>query len=101
MSVTAYLRPAQAAKVWPHTGRPPHPSKIVRAITPGTRSITRPGERIKLRAIRDTQGWLTTAEWITDFIAAVTLDRGGTKPQRKLIEARAEDARARLMASGW
>jgi hypothetical protein len=101
MNDVVYLRPAKAAKYWPHAGKPPHPSKIVRAITPGTKSHKRPGEYIKLRAIRDTQGWLTTVEWIEDFLAVVTLDRGGAKPQQKLIEARAEDARARLMASGW
>ena len=97
-----FLRPVQAVRAWPHSGKPPHPSKIVRAITRGTISLQKPGERIKLRAIRDTQGWLTSAEWIEEFFAAVTTDRGGPKPLAKTEPcARAERARERLLAGGW
>src|SRR5689334_12369926 len=99
--MSGYLRPAQAAKHWPHDGRPPHPSKIVRSIVRGTASHARPGERIKLRAIRDSQGWLTTREWVEEFLSALTADRLGAQATNPLIEARAERAMASLQAQGW
>jgi len=95
-----FLRPSQAARVWPHTGRPPHPSKIVRAIVRGTRSHQRPSERIKLRALRDSQGWLTTENWISEFVAALTADRGGSAPLAS-VQVRAQEAMGRLRANGW
>jgi hypothetical protein len=97
----SYLRPAQAARLWPHNGRQPHPAKIVRSIVRGTASRARPGERLRLRAIRDSQGWLTTAEWIEEFLAALTADRLGAAAPNPLIEARAERAMANLQAQGW
>jgi len=96
-----YLRPAQAAKHWPHDGRPAHPSKIVRSIVRGTASHVRPGERIRLRAVRDSQGWMTTREWIEEFLAEVTADRLGAPAPTPTIEARAERAMASLASEGW
>jgi hypothetical protein len=96
-----YLRPAQAAKAWPHDGKPPHPSKVVRAILRPKASRRRPGEVIRLQALRDSQGWLTTAEWIEQYLAALTADRLGTPIRSASVEARAQQARARLAASGW
>jgi len=95
-----FLRPAQAARIWPHNGKPPHPSKIVRAIVRGTASRQRPGTRIVLRAIRDSQGWLTTQEWVEEFLAALTLDRGGSMEMPSSAE-RGQAAIARLKAGGW
>lgn len=100
MSAPVYLRPAQAARLLPHDGKPKHQSKIMRAILEGTKSHKRPGERIKMRAIHNGGGWLTTAEWIQDYIAAITADRGGCAPIDGVKE-RAERARSRLAASGW
>jgi hypothetical protein len=96
-----YLRPAQAARHWPHDGRPPHPSKIVRAIVRPKASRSRPGESIRLRAIRDGQGWLTTKEWIEEYLSALTADRLGAEAPNPMVEARAERAMANLQAEGW
>jgi hypothetical protein len=57
--------------------------------------------RITLRAIRDSQGWLTTSEWIDDFIAELTADRLGRPVRTASAELRAQQAMARLAASGW
>jgi hypothetical protein len=97
----AYLRPARAARRWPNDGTPPHPAKVVRSIVRGTASRSRPGQRIHLRAIRDSQGWLTTAEWIEEFIAELTADRLGAQAPNPMVEARGERAMARLSAQGW
>jgi hypothetical protein len=95
-----YLRPAQAAREWPHDGKQPHPSKIFRAILSGQKSRKRPGEHIKLRAIHNGQGWLTTKAWIAEYVAAITADRGGSAPIDGSKE-RAQAARSRLAATGW
>jgi hypothetical protein len=97
---SSYLRPAQAARFWPHSGKPPHPSKVVRAILTGKPSRLRPGRRIKLRATNDGRSWLTTKEWIDEYLAAITADRGGRAPSVD-VQARAQRARARLAAAGW
>jgi hypothetical protein len=73
----------------------------VRSIVRGPASHARPGERIRLRAIRDSQGWLTTAEWIEEFLAALTADRLGAQAPNSMVEARAERAMASLAAEGW
>jgi hypothetical protein len=101
MASTIYLRPSQAAKCWPHDGRPPHPAKIVRNIVRGVALKSAPGRRRTLRAIRDSQGWLTTAEWIEEFIAALTADRLGAQVPNPMVQARGEQAMARLSAQGW
>jgi hypothetical protein len=101
MADTIYLRPAQAAKRWPHDGRPPHPAKIVRNIVRGVALKSRPGERKRLRAIRDSQGWLTTIEWIEQFIAELTADRLGAQAPNPMVDSRAERAIARLQGQGW
>jgi hypothetical protein len=77
-----FLRPAQAARHFPHDGRPPHPSKITRLIIRGVISKARPGERIRLKGIRAPQGWLTTAAWVEQFIAELT-------PKQARFEGRA------------
>jgi len=101
MAGPIYLRPSRAARYFPHEGRPPHPSKITRLITRGTPSCQRPGERIKLRAIRDSQGWLTTEEWIDHYIAELTIDRLGAVPPMPGVEERAEQSIANLTGEGW
>jgi hypothetical protein len=95
-----YLRPAQAARLWPHDGKPPHPSKVLRAILTPKKLKRSPGATVSLRAVHNGQTWLTTAEWIHDYVAALTADRGGTAPIKGITE-RAERARSRLAASGW
>ena len=93
-----FLTPAQAAKLWPRPRT--HFSAVVRAIVDGTKSKVHPDRRIKLRAVRDTQGWRTTSAWVDEFFAAITADRGGVAP-RVSVEDRAQRARERLAASGF
>ncbi len=93
-----YLTPAQAAKLWPKPGT--HFSAVIRAFVVGTKSKQHPDQRIKCRAIRDTQGWKTTAEWVDEFFAEITADRGGVAP-RASVKDRAQRARERLAASGF
>jgi hypothetical protein len=100
MESPRYLRPAEAARAWPHSAQPPHPSKVIRAIVRGKASRQRPGERIKLRAVNDGQHWLTTAEWIEEYLTAITADRGGCAP-KAAMRARGTRAIARLVAKGW
>jgi hypothetical protein len=95
-----YLKPAQAARIWPTAGRSPHPSKVVRAIVDGTRSKQRPGERIKLRAVHNGQRWLTTSAWIEEYVCAIATDRAG-RPPEVALKQRAQAAIARLRANGW
>jgi hypothetical protein len=85
----------------PHEGKPPHPSKITRLIVDGVKSKRRHGQRIKLCAIRDSRGRLTTAEWIQHFIAELTADRLGSQAPNPMIEARAERATMTLLAQGF
>jgi hypothetical protein len=66
----------------------------------GKASHLQPGVRIKLRAIHDGQGWLTTSAWIEEYLTAITLDRGGCAP-RAAIRARGQRALARLAARGF
>ena len=96
-----YLRPAQAARHFPHDGRPPHPSKITRLIIRGVISKARPGERIRLKGIRAPQGWLTTAAWVEQYIAELTQDRLEVRAPNAAVEASAEAAMARLASQGW
>ncbi len=98
---TDFLRPAAAARFWPNSGKPPHPSKIVRAILKPKASRKRPGEVIALRAVRDSQGWLTTEEWIQEYLEALTADRLGRPVRAPSVQMRADRARARLAAGGW
>jgi hypothetical protein len=76
---STYLRPPQAVRFFPRADedRPPHSARITRLIVHGTPSRRRPGERIRLRAIRDSKGWLTTREWIEAYVSDVTADRLG------------------------
>jgi hypothetical protein len=101
VAAPTYLRPSRAARCFPHDGKPPHPSKITRLIVAGVKSKGRQDQRIKLRAIRDSRGWLTTVEWIEDFVAQLTADRLGGQASNPIVEARAERATASLVAQGW
>jgi hypothetical protein len=101
VATPSYLRPAQAAKHFPHDGSPPHPSKVTRLIVCGVVSKAHPGCRIRLRAIRGPQGWLTTVPWIEQFVAELTADRLGSPAPNAAVEARAERAMAALSADGW
>jgi hypothetical protein len=47
------------------------------------------------------RGWLTTVEWIEDFVAQLTADRLGGQAPNPMVEARAERATASLVAQGW
>jgi hypothetical protein len=71
--------PPQAARLFPRVEGepPPHAVRITRLITEGTPSRRRPGDRIRLGAIRDSKGWLTTREWIEMYVADMTADRLG------------------------
>jgi hypothetical protein len=93
-----FLAPAQAARLWPK--RDTHYVTVVRAIVRGVASKQRPGQRIKLRAIRDSQGWKTTSAWVEEFFHEITTDRGGSPP-RETVRDRAQRARNRLKASGF
>jgi hypothetical protein len=93
-----YLSPAQAAKLWPRPNT--HFSVVLRAFVTGKASKMRPGERIRCKAIRDTQGWFTTAEWVQEFFAELTRDRGGSVPNTS-VKDRAQRARERLAANGF
>lgn len=54
-------------------GKPAHISMYLRLIKNGT--ALRDGSR--LRAIRDSGGWLTSLEWLEEFRARLTADRLG------------------------
>jgi hypothetical protein len=95
-----YLRPAQAARAWPHDGKPPHPSKVLRAILTPKKLRRTPGATVRLRAVHNGQTWLTTKAWIAEYLAAITADRGGSAPIDGVAE-RADRARSRLAAAGW
>jgi hypothetical protein len=56
-------------------GRPVHSSTISRWRCPGMRS--RDGSRITLRCVRLPSGWMTSLEWVREFIDAVTADKAG------------------------
>jgi hypothetical protein len=98
MESPRYLRPAQAARLWPNGASP---SRVIRAILTPKKLRQRPGETIRLRAVRDSQGWLTTQEWVEDYLATLTADRLGEPVGAPSVAARAQRARARLAASGW
>src|SRR5262249_30422050 len=97
-SASDYLTPSQAARIIPNAGRHPSPEAVIRWISKG--AMSRNGSRIKLQAIRSPKGWLTTREWISDFLTALTKDKTGAKPPH-LTQERAEAARARLVAKGF
>ena len=75
------LRPfAEIARSLPpsRAGKPVHVSTISRWRSPGVRR--RDGSYITLRAVRLPSGWATTAEWVEEFIDAVTADKSGQSP---------------------
>ncbi len=72
MSAVNYLHPAQAGRLWPNGASP---ARVIRAILTPKKLRQRPGETIRLRAVRDSQGWLTTQEWVEDYLATLTADR--------------------------
>jgi hypothetical protein len=66
----------EAARTIPPSrgGRPTNPSTIFRWITRGTTGPA--GEKVRLEAVRRPSGWLTSAEAIARFFAALTPDLG-------------------------
>ena len=99
--VVADLTPAQAAKlVVSNRGnrRPVDPSTITRWIVRGAKS--RSGGRIRLRAVRRPGGWLIAADWVKEFLDALTLDRNSAA-EPPCAPARAEAAVSRLRARGF
>jgi hypothetical protein len=68
---------SEVAKSLPpsRAGRPVHVSTISRWRCPGVRG--RDGERITLRCLRLPSGWVTTGQWIQEFLDAVTAARSG------------------------
>jgi hypothetical protein len=100
MDPLLYLSASQAARLWPSDGQQHQPAKVIRAILKGKPSRRRPGESIKLRGLHDGRRWLTTMQWVEEFLSAVSTDRGAHAPVPGL-KARAQAARARLAAKGW
>jgi hypothetical protein len=66
-----YISIAKAARIVP--GGPYHPATLSRWITTGAKLRT--GSRLRLRATRTPAGWVTTADDVEDFFAALTADR--------------------------
>ncbi|WP_165070846.1 hypothetical protein [Paludisphaera rhizosphaerae] len=101
MSEPAYLTPAAAGRLFPSAdGRGLSPQSVMRSILRGTQSVRQATERIKLRAVRTPAGWLTTAEWVAEYVDALTADRVGA-PHKQSVEERGLKARALLRAKGW
>jgi hypothetical protein len=71
---------SQATKLVPpaRNGKPPHVATIGRWREPGV--LARDGSRIRLRCVRVPSGWMTTIQWIGEFIEAMTNDRSGQGP---------------------
>jgi hypothetical protein len=53
----------------------------------------RDGSCITLRAVRLPSGWATTAEWVEEFIAAVTAEKSGPAPPPAAIRTPARRRR--------
>jgi hypothetical protein len=72
-----YRRFAEVARSLPSSraGKPVHPSTISRWRSPGVKR--QDGSRITLRAVRLPSGWVTTLEWVREFIDAVTAEKAG------------------------
>jgi hypothetical protein len=83
----AYLRLADAAKLYPGTV---HPSTLIRHILKGVR--LQDGSILKLHARRTPGGWVTSPTAIDEFIDALTADRCG---EPLAVELRASTARRR------
>ena len=107
----AYIRPPQAARLLGpgRSGRPSHPSRIIRYIVRG--APLRNGGRLHLRGVRFPDGWRTTAAWIEAFLDELTgdqLDQGvaappaGPTPARAAARShRAARAEKELIRGGW
>jgi hypothetical protein len=95
-----YLRLSAAARLVPHDGRPPSPATMVRWVLVGRKLGTPGGGRVRLRAVKSHRGWLTTEQWIEEFVAALSSGRAATGriPQ---VEERARAAIDRLAARGF
>lgn len=101
MNAPSYIGPAAAGRLFPsRDGRGLSPAAVMRSILHGTKSVRPGGERIKLRAVRTPAGWLTRAEWIEEYVEALTADRVGA-PHKASVEQRGLRARALLRARGW
>ena len=72
-----YRSLSEATRRFPsfRNGRPVHTATTTRWIVTGVR--LRNGAILKLRANRLPGRWVTTDEWIDEFVEALTLDRGG------------------------
>lgn len=72
----------------------PHPATLVRWVTRGIEVPS--GERIKLRAVRVGNRWMTTDRWFDDFVGAMTSahqpdgDTPRTEAQRRRVSAQAQ-----------
>ncbi|OJW19515.1 MAG: hypothetical protein BGO49_09360 [Planctomycetales bacterium 71-10] len=101
MSEPSYIGPAAAGKLFPSAdGRGLSPQSVMRSILNGTKSVRPEAGRIKLRAVRTPAGWLTTPEWVSEYLEALTADRVGAPPKAS-VEERGLRARALLRAKGW
>ncbi len=68
---------AEAARLLPRrrAGRPVHPSTVSRWRSPGIRR--RDGSSITLRCVGLPSGWMTTLEWIREFVEQITAEKSG------------------------
>jgi len=78
--LSAYRTLAEVARRIPpyREGRRTHVSTLTRWILRGVRG--KDSRQIRLRAVRFPGRWLTTNEWLDEFLAAVTDDRSCEEP---------------------
>src|SRR5438045_1552712 len=105
------LRPPQAAKLIPPLRRklgedgrpediPTHPATITRWILKGLR--TPDGRLVKLEAARLPSGWVTTADALAEFLAAITPRTVAQEPGPTAAEQRRRAEHAdRQLEAAW
>ena len=96
------LNPKEAAAYLPSykSGKPPHPSKIIRLIVKGTKLPD--GSLIRLEALRIGNQWITTVEAIQAYgerVAAAMMIGGDIAPAKPVSQNRQADRE--LVANGF
>jgi hypothetical protein len=95
-----YLSLGEAGREYPsESGRGVSPHTVTRHAVKGVKARSSSG-RIKLRTVWNGSRLLTTSEWVSEFIEALTQDRTGST-SAPMATARARRADALLEASGW
>jgi hypothetical protein len=94
-----YISAARAGRLFPSLdGRGLSPQATIRSMTRGIRAKSREG-RIFLRFVRTAGRYLTTREWVEEFLGELTRDRAKVIHSATVRE-RALRARAMLRAKG-